>query len=115
MTVTRENFNKEVRQAKILVLLDFWAEWCAPCRELDPILEKLAAEFAGRIKICKINADDQPGLVAQHVPDNIFPCLILMKNGKMIERRYGTDPKMNPEAFLRRWITANLSAQADTR
>lgn len=108
--VTKENFEVEVLEADDLVLLDFWAEWCVPCHEIDPILEKLAPEYRGRIKICRINVDDNPDLVVNYVPDNIFPCLILMRNGKLLDRQYGTDPKMEIEPFFRKWFEAYLTS-----
>ncbi len=87
-----------------LILLDFWAEWCVPCLELEPILDTVAAERGSQLKICRINVDDNPNLVAEYVPDNIFPCLILMKNQILKDRVYGTDPTMEPKAFLDQWI-----------
>ena len=106
--VTEENFATEVSAATQLVLLDFWAEWCLPCLEIEPLLETIAADLGEQIKICKINVDDNPNLVADHVPDNMFPCLILMTNNTLIERVYGTDPKMEPKAFLDQWIAKHL-------
>lgn len=108
--LTIENFEHEVLDADGLVMLDFWAEWCVPCHEIDPVLEKLAPEYRGRVKICKINVDDNPDLVMDYVPDNIFPCLILMKNGKLLDRQYGTDPKMEIEPFFRKWFTNFLTS-----
>ena len=107
--VSEETFESEVLEAEGLVLLDFWAEWCFPCREIEPVLETMAREFSGRIKICRINVDEEPELVADYVPDNIFPCLILMREGRLVERRYGADPKMEIEPFFRQWISAHLS------
>ncbi|MBT5707763.1 MAG: c-type cytochrome [Verrucomicrobia bacterium] len=108
--VTEGNFDIEVASADQLVLLDFWAEWCVPCLEIEPLLETIAADLGDQIKICKINVDDNPNLVADHVPDNMFPCLILMTNNTLIERVYGTDPKMEPKAFLDQWIARHLAA-----
>ena len=108
VAVTDATFASEVLNSDKLILLDFWTDWCLPCLELDPILAKLSVEFDQRIKICKINADENPETVTEYVPDGIYPCLILMWNGKLIERRNGTDPKMEPEAFLRQWIEENL-------
>ena len=110
VTVTEGNFDMEVASADQLVLLDFWAEWCAPCLEIEPLLEAIAADLGDQIKICKINVDDNPNLVADYVPDNMFPCLILMTNNTLIERVYGTDPKMEPKAFLDQWIASHLSS-----
>lgn len=106
--VTEATFEAEVRNAAGLVMLDFWAEWCVPCHEIDPVLEQLAPEYRGRVKICKINVDDNPELVAEYVPDNIFPCLILMRNGELLDRQYGTDPKMEIEPFFRMWFSSYL-------
>ena len=92
-----------------LVMLDFWAEWCVPCHEIEPVLEKLAPEYANQVKICRINVDDNPELVTEYVPDNIFPCLILMQNGNLLDRQYGTDPKMEIEPFFRKWFDDALA------
>lgn len=110
--ITQSTFAKEVLQSRSLVLLDFWAEWCLPCLELEPLLEKMAATFGSQLKLCKINVDENTELVAEYVPDNIFPCLILLRDGKVLDRRYGTDPKMEPEAFLRSWIQQHLESGA---
>lgn len=106
--VTEDSFAAEVSSSNQLILLDFWAEWCVPCLEIEPLLETIAADLGDQIKICKINVDDNPNLVADYVPDNMFPCLILMKDKKIIERVYGTDPKMPPKAFLDQWIGKHL-------
>lgn len=110
VVVTETNYDREVASSNQLVLLDFWAEWCVPCLEIEPLLEAIAADLGDQIKICKINVDDNPNLVADHVPDNMFPCLILMTNNTLIERVYGTDPKMEPKAFLDQWIAKRLPA-----
>ena len=109
--VTDDTFQSEVLETDGLVLLDFWAEWCAPCHEIDPVLEKLAPEYTGRVKICRINVDDNPDLVIEYVPDNIFPCLILMQNGELLDRQYGTDPKMEIEPFFHKWFASRLGPQ----
>lgn len=106
--VTDATFDEEVLNADGLVMLDFWAEWCVPCHEIDPILKKLAPEYAGRVKICRINVDDNPDLVVEYVPDNIFPCLILIRNGELLDRQYGTNPKMEIEPFFRKWFGSYL-------
>jgi thioredoxin len=113
--VTQASFALEVLDADELVLLDFWAEWCVPCHEIEPVLLKLASEYRGRVKICRINFDDNPRLVAEYVPDNLLPCLILMKGGRLLERRYGADPKMELEPFFHQWFREHLgsSTRAD--
>lgn len=77
ITVTEQNFTTEVLQADCPVLVDFWATWCGPCRMLAPVLEELAAEYDGRVKVGKINVDDQPVLAdaygIQSIP-TLLPC-----------------------------------------
>ena len=107
---TSSNFEQVVLKAENLILMDFWAEWCQPCLELEPILSKVADEYGGRVTVAKINVDDEADLVAEYVPDNIFPCLILMREGKLLDRCYGTDPEQEPEAFLRKWIGTHLAS-----
>ena len=109
VTVTAANFTAEVTQSEGLILLDFWAEWCLPCLEIEPLLETIAADLGEQIKICKINVDDNPNLVAEYVPDNMFPCLVLMTNNTLIDRVYGTDPDLAPKVFLDQWIGKHLS------
>ena len=109
--VTDTSFEQEVLHAEGLVMLDFWAEWCVPCHEIEPVLEALSPEYAGRVKICRINVDDNPVLVTEYVPDNIFPCLILMRGGELLDRRYGTDPRMEIEPFFRDWFENHLSSR----
>ena len=106
--VTDENFEKEVLQSEHLVLLDFWAEWCLPCLELNPVLEAIAPDYRGRVKICKIEVDSNPESVTEYVPDNIFPCLVLMREGKVIDRKYGTAPGIPAKEFLKNWFNLNL-------
>ena len=109
VTVTTENFATEVSSSEQLILLDFWAEWCLPCLEIEPLLETIATDLGEQIKICKINVDDNPDLVAEYVPDNMFPCLVLMTNNTLIERVYGTDPDLEPKVFLDQWIGKHLA------
>ncbi len=86
--VTDTNFEAEVLKAKEPVLVDFWAEWCAPCRMMTPIIETLATNFAGRAKIVKLNVDDNPSVTQRYGIKGI-PTLILFKDGKEAERVVG--------------------------
>ncbi|MBM6896345.1 thioredoxin [Pseudoflavonifractor capillosus] len=96
MTITKENFDTEVLQASQSVLLDFWAEWCGPCRMLSPVIDQIAAERTD-IKVGKVNVDEQPDLARQFGVMSI-PTLVVMKNGEAVAQSVGVQPK---EAILR--------------
>jgi len=97
-----------MNQADGLVLLDFWAEWCFACLEAGPALETVAPSFDGQLKVFKIEVDENPVLVNRYAPDLSFPCFVLMREGKLVDRRYGMDPTQEPEAFFRTWIQQHL-------
>ena len=86
------SFEAEVLKSSVPCLVDFWAPWCGPCKSIAPVLEELSKEFAGKIKICKINVDDNPQTPTQFNVRGI-PNLIFFKDGKVIEQIVGAVPK----------------------
>jgi thioredoxin 1 len=97
--VNDKNFSSEVLQSSIPVLVDFWATWCGPCRAISPIVEELAKEFSGRVKITKLNVDENPATPAQYGVRGI-PTLILFKEGKVLDQLVGSVPKTRLKALI---------------
>lgn len=89
--VTKENFEKEVLQNKVPVLVDFWAAWCGPCRMLSPVVDEIADERAD-VKVCKVNVDDEEELAVRFGVMSI-PTLIVFKDGKAVRQSVGVQPK----------------------
>jgi thioredoxin 1 len=100
VTITEANFEAEVLQAAVPVLLDFWAPWCGPCKMLAPVLDQLAEEYAGRLKVAKTNVDEEAQLAARHNVVSI-PTMVVYKGGEVITRTAGAMPKQNIEALFR--------------
>lgn len=90
--VTEKNFQTEVLESNIPVLVDFWADWCGPCVALAPTLEEVASERQGKIKVCKVNVEEEPQLAAQFNIRNI-PFLAFIKNGQKVGDLVGNQPK----------------------
>lgn len=90
--VTDKNFQTEVLECKVPVIVDFWADWCGPCLALAPVLEEIAKERPGEIKICKVNVEDNPELAAKFNIRNI-PFLAFIKDGQKVAELVGNHPK----------------------
>jgi thioredoxin 1 len=101
--VTDRTFESEVLGSDLPVVVDFWAEWCGPCKMIGPALEELSAEYEGKIKIAKVNVDENPGLPAQFGVRGI-PALFMFKDGAVVSNRSGAAPK----AALKGWIDESV-------
>ena len=99
VTLTEANFTDEVLNSPTPVLVDFWAEWCGPCKMIAPVLEELASEFDGRVKIGKVNIDDHQALATQH-GIRAIPTLLLFKDGEVSEQIVGLRSKRDLKASL---------------
>jgi thioredoxin 1 len=97
--VNDKNFAEEVLNADLPVLVDFWATWCGPCRSISPIIEELAKEFTGRVKVTKLNVDESPATPSQYGVRGI-PTLILFKGGKILDQIIGAVPKARLIAMI---------------
>ena len=86
--LTAQNFDAEVTNSNVPVLVDFWAPWCGPCQMLGPIIEEVAEEYQGKAKVCKVNVDEESELAAQNAIVSI-PTVIIFNNGKAVERIVG--------------------------
>ncbi|MBO6037096.1 MAG: thioredoxin TrxA [Acetobacter sp.] len=102
-TVSDESFAQDVLNASGLVLVDFWAEWCGPCRMIAPALDEIAKDFTGRLIVAKINIDENP-LTPSRYGVRSIPTLMLVKNGIILETKAGALPKSQ----LRAWIESHL-------
>jgi thioredoxin 1 len=100
---TDNTFASEVLNAKIPVLVDFWAPWCGPCRQLSPIIDEIAKELTGKIEVYKCNVDDNPETPSKFGVRGI-PSLMIFKDGKLVDSKVGALPR----ASLNEWIAKNL-------
>jgi thioredoxin 1 len=92
MLLSEENFDNEVLNSSIPVLVDFWAEWCVPCKRLTPIIEELSKEYSGRVKVLKLNVDSAPETASRYGISGI-PALYLFNNGEVVENMVGVQSK----------------------
>jgi thioredoxin 1 len=103
VAVTDATFDSEVKNSDIPVVVDFWAEWCGPCKQIGPVLEELSTEMAGKVKIVKVDVDSNPNsAVAMGVRG--IPALFIFNKGKVVSNRAGAAPK----AALQSWIESSI-------
>jgi thioredoxin 1 len=103
VAVTDASFSTDVLGAKGLVLVDFWAEWCGPCKAIGPALEEIGAEYAGKLTVAKVNIDDNPSTPNAYAVTGI-PTLILFRDGKPVSKKVGAAPK----SVLKQWVADQL-------
>ena len=99
VVLTKDNFKNEVLESDIPVLVDFWATWCGPCRMLSPIIEEIAEEYEGSVKVGKVNVDDEPDLSAQYGIESI-PTVMYFRNGEVSDTAIGYRPKSEFEKMI---------------
>jgi thioredoxin 2 len=104
---TDEEFHAVVDESSLPVLVDVWAPWCGPCRMVSPALEKLAGELAGKLKLVKVNADDNPE-VSRRFEVQAIPTLVLLRRGELVDKQVGA----LPERQLRSWLESSLPTES---
>ncbi len=101
--ITEQNFDQEVLQSAMPVMIDFWAVWCGPCKVLSPIVEELAGEYAGKLKVGKVNVDENNNLAMRYGVMSI-PTLKFFKSGKLVGELIGAAPKATVETELKKYL-----------
>ncbi|MFA5535616.1 MAG: thioredoxin [Bacillota bacterium] len=101
--VTSQNFKEEVLESDLPVMVDFWAAWCGPCKMVSPVVEEIAKELSGSLKVCKLNVDENPMIAGEYGIMSI-PTLLVFKNGKVAGHQIGFQPKAGLLRFAKNYI-----------
>ena len=104
LAVSDQSFESDVLQSDTPVVVDFWAEWCGPCKQIGPALEQIASEMGGKVKVARVNIDERPNAPSKYGVRGI-PTLLLFKDGAVVNKKVGTDSKTGIE----NWIEGALS------
>lgn len=103
MPVTDASFEQDVLNSEIPVLVDFWAPWCGPCRMVAPVVDEIAEQYDGKVKVVKLNTDENPGIAGQYNIRSI-PTLMIFKNGQRVEQVVGAVPKATLATTLEKFL-----------
>ena len=103
LTITGGNFETEVLQSPVPVLIDFWAPWCGPCKMIGPVIDQIAGEYSPQLKVGKINIDEEGALAERHGITSI-PALVIYKNAQVAAQKNGAAPKHEIEAFFKNFL-----------
>lgn len=98
LEITKENF-EQLLQSELPLVIDFWAEWCGPCRAISPIVEELAEEYAGKVNICKCDIEENDDIVMKYAVRNV-PTIVFVKDGQLVDRQVGSCKKADLEAKI---------------
>jgi len=100
IVVTSQNFEQEILKSEVPVLVDFWADWCVPCRMVAPILEEIAGEYSDKLKVTKINVDEESELASRYSIISI-PTMLLFKNGEVVNQKVGAGSRKEIESIFK--------------
>lgn len=103
INVTDANFEQEVLRSDVPVLVDFWAQWCAPCHMIAPAVKEIAAEYEGKLKVCKLNVDEGRSTASSYEIRGI-PSLLIFKNGSVVDKIIGVTPKERIESSIKSYL-----------
>ena len=103
VTISPDNFTDEVVESQVPVVVDFWAEWCMPCKMIAPVLEQISQDYAGKLKVAKVNVDDN-GEIAQKFNIVSIPTLLLFKDGEVVGQQVGAVPRETIEGMFKAYV-----------